>query len=348
MVNPEEIFARLSKGKFFSKLDLSKGYWQIPMKTSSQLVTAFISSEGLFAFRFMPFGLVNAGATFCRMMRIVLRGLSDVENFVDDILGHSELWEDHLNMLREVFMRLREAGLTVKPSKCVLGYFQLPFLGHVVGHGQISPDPSKIQSIRECSRPSSKKQVRSFLGLVGYYRKFIPHFSTVAAVLSDMTRKGAPSKVSWSPAAETAFKSLIDSLCKKPILCLPDLNTDFILRTDASNFGIGAVLMQEHEGMKFPISYASRKLLSREIRYSVIEKECLALVWGIQKFESYLYGREFLLETDHQPLLYLNRAKVANARLMRWALALQPFRFRIMAIKGSENIGADFLSRHIK
>lgn len=112
----------------------------------------------------MPFGLVNAGATFCHMMRIVFRGLSDVKNFVDDILGHSKLWEGHLNMLREVFMRLSEAGLTVKPSKCVLGYFQQPFLGHVVGYGQISPDPSKIQSNRQCSRPCSKKQVRSFLG----------------------------------------------------------------------------------------------------------------------------------------------------------------------------------------
>ena len=239
--NPEEIFARLSKGKFFSKFDHSKGNWQNPMKKSSQLITAFISSEGLFCFQIYAIWTCK-----CRMMRIVLRGLSDVENFVDDILGHSESWKGHLNMLREVFMRLREAGLTVKPSKCVLGYLQLPFLGHVVAHGQISPDPSKIQSIRECSRPSCKKQVSSFLGLVGYYRKFIPHFSTVAAGLTDMPRKGAPSKVYWSPVAEKAFRSLIDSLCKKPILCLPDLNTDFILRTDASNFGIGAVLMQEH------------------------------------------------------------------------------------------------------
>ena len=345
--NQEEIFARLSKGKFFSKLDLTKGYWQIPVKKSSQVVTAFISSEGLYAFKFMPFGLVNAGATFCRMMRIVLRGLLNVENFVDDILGYNETWPGHLQTLRQVLVRIRESGLTVKPSKCVLGYFQLPFLGHVVGNGQISPDPSKIESIKECARPTSKKQIRSFLGLVGYYRKFIPNFSSVAAVLTDMTRRGAPSKVQWSPAAEVACRSLIGSLCKKPILCLPDLDSDFIVRTDASNFGIGAVLMQEHAGVKFPICYASRKLLSREVQYSVIEKECLALVWGIQKFESYLYGREFLLETDHQPLLYLNRAKVANARLMRWALALQPYRFRIIAIKGSENIGADFLSRHI-
>ena len=122
-----------SKGKFLSKLDLSEKYKQIPMKKLSQLITAFISSEGLLAFKFMPFGLVNAGATFCRMMRIVLRGLSDVANFVDDILGHSELWEGHLNMLREVFMRLREAGLRVKLSKCVLGYFQLPIFGTCCG-----------------------------------------------------------------------------------------------------------------------------------------------------------------------------------------------------------------------
>ena len=136
------------------------------------------------------------------------------------------------------------------------------------------------------------------------------------------------------------------SLCNRPILCLPDFDLDFILRTDASDFGLGAVLMQEHNGLKFPVCYASRKLLGREMGYSVIEIECLSIIWAIQKFESYLYGREFLLETDHQPLVYLNRAKVANARLMRWALALQPYRFRIIAIKGSENVGADFLSRH--
>ena len=250
--NPDEIFAKLSKGKFFSKLDLSKGYWQIPVKKSSQLATAFISSEGLYAFKFMPFGLVNAGATFCRMMRILLRGISDVENFVDDILEYTQTWSGHLDVLRALFLRLREAGLTVKPSKCIMGFFQLPFLGHTVGKGLISPDPGKIECIKECSRPTTKKQVRSFLGLVGYYRKFIPNFSTVAAVLTDMTRKGMPSKVVWSSAAEVVFKSLIDSLCNKPILCLPNFELDFVLRTDASDFGLGAVLLQEHEEIKFP------------------------------------------------------------------------------------------------
>ena len=159
------------------------------------MATAFISSEGLYAFKFMPFGLVNAGATFCRMMRILLIGMQNVDNFVGDILEHTETWETHLDILRELFNRLREAGLTVKPSKCILGYFQLPFLGHTIGNGCISPDPGKIESIKECSRRSSKKQIRSFHRLVGYYRKFIPNFSTIAAVLTDMTKKGAPSKV---------------------------------------------------------------------------------------------------------------------------------------------------------
>ena len=153
-----------------------------------------------------------------------------------------------------------------------------------------------------------------------------------------MTKKGAPCKVVWSPLADLAFKSLISALCKRPNSRLPDFDRDFTLRTDASEFGLGAVLLQEHEGVKLPVSYASRKLSAREMGYSVIEKECLGIVWGIQKFESYLYGREFMLETDHQPLVYLNRSKTANAQLMRLALALQPYRYRIIAIKGSENI----------
>ena len=214
--NPDEIFARLSKGRFFSKVDLSKGYWQIPVKRSSQPATAFITSEGLYAFQFMPFGLVNSGATFCRMMRTILRGIDNVENFVDDILEYTESWDAHIVTLRELLMKLRESGLTAKPSKCALGYFQLPFLGHTVGNGMLSPDPSKIQSIKGCSLPTSKKQVRSFVGLVGYYRKLIPNFSTIACALTDMTKRGATSKVTWSPEAELAFRALIDALCETP------------------------------------------------------------------------------------------------------------------------------------
>ena len=190
-----------------------------------------------------------------------------------------------------------------------------------------------------------KKQVRSFLGLIGFYRRYIPNFAAIAVPLTDLTKKGQPNVVVWEDSQEKAFMNLKDHLLHDPVLRLPVIERPFILRTDASNEGLGAVLLQEHEGMKFPVAYASRKLLEREKNYSVIEKECLAIVWGVEKFYRYLFGREFVLETDHQPLLYLNKAKVANSRLMRWALSLQPYRFRIQAIKGSENVGADYLSR---
>ena len=211
----------------------------------------------------------------------------------------------------------------------------------------IQPIPEKVVSILKCQRPYTKKQVRSFLGLIGYYRNFIPNFSAVSAPLSDLTKKGQPNKVRWQEEQENAFNALIQELGKSPILCLPNFERQFILRTDASDVGIGAVLLQEKGEYKLPVAYASKKLLDRETQYSVIEKECYAIVWAVKKFMSYLYGREFVLETDHRPLVYLNTAKVANARLMRWALALQPFKFRLENIKGKENVGADFLSRSV-
>ena len=209
----------------------------------------------------------------------------------------------------------------------------------------IQPQPEKVNSILNCQRPTTKKQVRSFLGLIGYYRNFIANFSTVSAPLSDLTKKGQPNKVRWQEAQENAFVALIQKLGRSPILCLPNFEKEFLLRTDASESGIGAVLLQEQGEYKLPIGYASKKLLDREKRYSTIEKECYAIVWGVQKFKCYLYGKEFILETDHRPLVYLNTAKVANARLMRWALALQPYKYRIEGIKGADNVCADFLSR---
>ena len=202
----------------------------------------------------------------------------------------------------------------------------------------------KVEKIRHASRPETKKQLRSFLGLASYYRKFIQNFSTIAAPLSDRTKNREPNKVVWLDAQEKAFVTLKDCLASSPILCLPDFKQHFILRTDASDFGLGAVLLQEQDGDKRPVAYASRKLLPREKAYSVIEKECLALVWGVGKFEVYLDGKEFVLETDHQPLMYLQRAKLLNSRIMRWAISLQPYRFHIEAIAGVKNVGADFLS----
>ena len=254
-------------------------------------------------------------------------------------------WEEHLRTVHELLRRLRAAGLTARPSKCQLGCTQVEFLGHIVQAGKIQPMLDKVEKVKNATRPETKKQLRAFIGLASYYRRFIPNFASIASPLTDKTKSREPNKVQWSDREEEAFKMLKDSLVQSPVLCLPDVQRKFIVRTDASSTGLGAVLLQEHDGEKHPVAYASRKLLTRERAYSTIERECLALVWGINKFQMYLEGKEFTLETDHQPLLYLNRTKCINNRVMRWALALQPFRFRIEAIRGSDNVGADFLSR---
>ena len=190
-----------------------------------------------------------------------------------------------------------------------------------------------------------KKQVRSFMGLAGYYRDFIPNFAAIAAILSDLTRKGQPSKVEWGDTQEKAYQTIKILLTIDPILRLPDPEKTFVLRTDALDYGIGAVLIQEHEGKLFLICYASKKLSDAEGNYSTIEKECLAVVWGIKRFHVYLYGVRFVLETDHEPLKYMNRAKFTNNRLMRWAMFLQSYNMKVEAMKGSDIVEADYLSR---
>ena len=345
MPSAEDMFAKVSGHKCFSKLDLAKGYWQVPMSDRSKQLTAFSTPLGLYQFKKMPFGLVNAPAVFSRLMRILLVNTENLDNFIDDILIFTMTWSEHTKVLFDLFHRLKEAGLTAKPSKCFIGYESLECLGHVLGHDRLQPHPDKVKAIAEAPRPVTKRQVKSFIGLVGYYRQFIPNFAVIAAPLTDLTRKGQPNQVKWSQEQEYAFNTLKKMLSVSPILKLPDLQQVFTLRTDASDRGIGTVLLQEENNVKWPVAYASRKLLAREEAYATVEKECLALVWAIQKFQRYLYGKQFIIETDHQPLLYLNKAKVSNARLMRWALLLQPYRFTVHAIKGSDNVGADYLSR---
>ncbi|XP_041467568.1 uncharacterized protein LOC121417899 [Lytechinus variegatus] len=343
--NADDLLSNLAKGCYFSKLDLSKGYWQIPMAAEDKEKTAFVTSEGLFHFTVLPFGMVNAPATFSRLMRRVLSGLDGVVNYIDDILVYSETWEGHVRALVQVFTRLAEAGLTAKPSKCQIGFQSLDFLGHVVGEGTLRPDPAKLDQILHATPPTTKKEVRAFLGLAGYYRKFIPNFATIAAPLTDLTKKNGPNKVEWGPIEERAFQTLKSRLTSSPILHLPNQDEPYILATDASDVGIGAVLMQRVGEEKFPIAYASRKLSDTERRYAVIERECLAIAWAVKKFNVYLYGTEFELEVDHRPLMYLAQAKLQNSRILRWALALQSYRYHVTAVRGIDNVGADFLSR---
>ena len=258
------------------------------------------------------------------------------------------VWTEHVATLRELFNRIRKAVLTIRPSKCCLGYSSLEFVGHMVGSDRIAMEEDKLDRIQDAPAPETKKQVRSFLGLAGYYRKFLPNYAEVATPLTDLTKKGQPNKVTWEEPQQIAFQKLKDMLGSAPVLRMPDFDKPFIVQADASDTGIGAILLQEHPDGLFPILYASKKLLSHERNYSVIERECLALVFAVRKFQKYLYGKEFVLQTDHQPLAYIQRCKIDSARIMRWALYLQNYRFRIQSIKGTKNIGADCMSRLCK
>jgi hypothetical protein len=350
MPDIDHLFSKLSSARYLSKIDLCKGYWQIPMEIKDKPKTAFTTPEGQFQWKVMPFGLKTAGAIFSRMMRKLLSPLRlpEVDNFMDDLMIGTQTKERHLECLRILFGRLREVQLAAKPSKCYLGFRRLEYLGHVVGQGEIRPVGDKMTRIREAAQPTTKRQVRSFLGLASYYRRFVPNFAAIAAPLTDLTKGGKPGKIEWSQACENAFVTLKERLCSDPVCCLPNFDLPFVLQTDASDEGIGAILCQDHGQGLQPISCASKKLTKAERNYSTIEKECLAIVWGIKKFGQYLYGRAFVVQTDHRPLQYLQQAKNTNSRLMRWALQLQPFAVIVENIPGRENVPADFLSRGVE
>ena len=225
------------------------------------------------------------------------------------------------------------------------GFPGLDFVGNWVGRGVVEMDSKKVEKVLSAEPPTTKKQLKSFLGMAGWFSSFIPQFSELSAPLSDMTKKGSPNNLFWRENEKRCFEALKHALSQKPVLRLPDFAKPFVLQVDASERAVGGAILQEHDGKLFPISYASRKLLDRERNYSCIERECLALVFAVKKFEKYLYGREFLLYTDHQPLACIDKKKIENSRIMRWALYLQNFSYKIKVIKGSENVIADYLSR---
>ena len=346
MPRVDDLVERLGKAKFLTTLDLCKGYWQVPLAEDSKELTAFRTPFGHFQFTVLPFGLHGAPATFQRLMDRLLRGTEGfAAAYLDDICIYSSTWEEHLQHVQHVLSLVKEAGLTIHPQKCTLAREETAYLGYVLGRGVIRPQVGKVEAIKTAERPTTKKQVRSFLGLVGWYRRFIPNFSQRAVPLTELTRKSQPNKVVWTEECEEAFQGLKDSLCKEPVLLSPDFEKTFTVQTDASERGLGAVLLQGADGQLKPVAYISRKLLPRECNYSTVEKECLAIKWALDSFKYYLLGRKFVLETDHRALSWLGRMKDTNSRITRWFLAVQPFDFDVLYRSGKLNTTADFLSR---
>lgn len=343
--NIEEDLHKFAGAKFFSELDLSKAYYQVPLSDKSKSLTAFPTHLGLMEFCRLPFGLVTACATYIRLMRIVLSGLSNVTFYFDNIFIYSTDWTQHCSTLRAVLERIRSHGLTLKLSKCHFGFPSIQYLGFILSGEQLQPQPDKVEAICRISPPKTKKILRSFLGMVSFYKAFIPQAADLTAPLSDLLRKTVREPLLWTKDMLERFNQLKKILGATPVLRLPDASSPFVLRTDASSRGLGAVLLQYHQGLPHPVAYASQKLLPRQTKYSTIERECLAVISGIQKFDYYLRGREFILEVDHKPLVYLQNFKGKNDRLLRWALSLQAYRFRVVHVAGADNLGADLLSR---
>jgi len=219
------------------------------------------------------------------------------------------------------------------------------FLGHTLQKNSVGPQVETVSRILNTKRPKTKKECRSLLGMINFYQRYVPNCAEIIAPITELTKNRAPNNVEWGDRQEKAFSEIKRLLSNEPILKLPGLNQEFILQTDAFNQSLGGCLLQMHEGVKHPVLYASKKLIPREQNYSVGEREALAIIWAVKKFHRYLYGQHFTLESDHRSLEYLQTSHTQNPRLMRWSLDLQPYRFTVRYIRGTENVIADYLSR---
>lgn len=333
--------------KYFSTLDLASGYWQIDLEENSKPKTAFITQDGLYEFNVMPFGLHNAPATFQRAMQEVLRGLNwkFVLVYLDDVIIFSKSFEEHLDHLKQVLERFRSVGLKLQPKKCTFAQKEVKYLGHIVGQDGVSTDPAKLQIVRNYPIPTKVSEVRSFLGFVGYYRKYIKDFCKISEPLTNLTRKNV--HFVWNEKCVEAFETLKQRLLEPPILAYPRFDgTEFILQTDASFKGLGFILAQKHDGKERVISYGGRALHDAEKNYTTTELEALAVVEGIKKYAPYLqHSVKFIVVTDHCALKWLFKGNHSGGRLARWTLKLQAYDFEVIHVRGKNNGNADALSR---
>lgn len=337
---------KLKDAKFLSSLDIKSAYWQVPIEESSRPLTAFICHKGLYQFRRMPFGLHNAPATWQRLIDRILTDLAPyVFVYLDDVVIVTQTFEDHLKVLAEVFNRLKGAGITVSWDKCQFCRPEMKYLGYVVDRRGLRVDPDKVKAMLELKQPKSVTEVRRVVGSFSWYRRFVPEFSSIISPITALTKKNK--KFDWTPECDAAFRKIKELLVAAPILSCPDYSRDFIIMTDASGFGIGAVLYQPHEDGDKVICYLSRSLTKQERVYTTSEREMLALVWAIQKLRPYIEGVPFTVITDHYSLKWLLNLKDPTGRLGRWSIKLQMYDFKVQHRSGRDMALPDMLSRTV-
>ena len=344
----EDLFASLAGGKTFSKLDLAQAYLQVELDQSAKKYLTINTHRGLYTYNHLPFGVALAPAIFQRMIENILQGLKHVCVYIDDILitGISE--DDHLKNLDEVLQRLKNAGLRLKREKCSLMLPEVQYLGHKISAKGLEPTDEKIKAIRQASAPQNVSQLRSFLGAINYYCKFLPNLASKLSPLYKLLQHN--SKWIWGQEQIKAFELAKQNLASPPLLVHFDPEKPIVLSCDASPYGIGAVLSHTIEGREQPIAFASRTLAAAEQNYSQLDKEALAIIYGVKRFHEYLVGHKFTIVSDHKPLQYLFNEKktipqMASPRVQRWALTLSGYDYNIVYKPGKHHCNADMLSR---
>ena len=345
----EQILDRLRDAKFLSTLDLRQAFWQIPLDEESKPKTAFsIPGRGLFQYNVLPYGLADSPKRMQRLIDHVFGPALEpyVFGYIDDLIVATNSYEEHIKVLNEVYRRLSDANLVVNFEKCNFCRPSLKYLGYVVSQDGLQTDPEKVSAVENFPRPETVTQIKRFVGLVGWYRRFIPDFSTLTAPITAlMHQKRKSNPISWTTEAEAAFMEIKSRLASSPVLATPDFTKEFIIQTDASAYGVGAVLSQVLDGQERPIAYASKTLTKSQRNYTVTERECLGVLFGVEKFRPYVEGTHFQVVTDHSSLLWLRNLKDPVGRLCRWAIKLSQYDFDISHRRGKLNVVADALSR---